>query len=206
MNLNLLQGSGTKRVEAEALSRVDNGHLTRVSQDGALACCVRNLRRGRTDNGDHGGRVNDAALCLAVFPERANSMLGAVPHTLDVDVHGQVPNVVGAFFGIAILGVHDAGVVEHDINAAPAIDYGDSSLDLVLFGDIDYFYVDFALDGGDNALDLGQGLFKGCGVDICHEDGGTLLQEQNGGLEADAAAGKCQCLFTIWNVQVLMGA
>lgn len=152
--MNLLQGSGTKRVEAEALSRVDNGHLTRVSQDGALACCVRNLWRGRTNNGDHGRCVDDAALCLAVFPEGSNGMLGAVPHALDVDVHGQVPDIVRTLLRIAILGVHDAGVIEHDIDAAPSINDGYGSLHLVLLGDIDDFGVNLALDGRDDALDL----------------------------------------------------
>ncbi|KAI6762150.1 hypothetical protein HG531_002703 [Fusarium graminearum] len=79
-------------VEAEALSGVNHGELTGESEDSTL-----------------GG-------------SRKNGVLAAEPHTLDVDVLGEIPDVLGGVDGVVILGVHDTGVVEEDVDAAPRVE------------------------------------------------------------------------------------
>ena len=85
-----------KGVEAEALAGVDDGELAGHGEDGALGGCVGELGSGGTDECDHGCGVDDAALGLLVLAERKDSVLAAEPHALDVDVLGQVPDLLGS--------------------------------------------------------------------------------------------------------------
>jgi hypothetical protein len=95
-------------VEAEALAGVDDGELAGHGEDGALGGCVGELGGGGTDERDHGCGVDDAALGLLVLTEGQDGVLAAEPHTLDVDVLGQVPDLLGGVDGIWNVLVHVA--------------------------------------------------------------------------------------------------
>ena len=87
-------------VEAEALTGVDDGELAGHGEDGALGGCVGELGSGGTDECDDGCGVDDAALGLLVLTEGQDGVLAAEPHTLDVDVLGQVPDLLGCVNGV----------------------------------------------------------------------------------------------------------
>lgn len=116
-------------VEPEALAGVHHGEFTGEREDSALAGGVGELGRGGADEGDDGGGVDDGGLCLLVAAQRQDGVLAAEPDALDVDVLGQVPDVLGGVDGVVVLGVHDAGVVEEDVNAAPGVEGLDHGLD-----------------------------------------------------------------------------
>lgn len=68
----ILQEGSVKRcraegVEAVAFAGVHDGQLARHSEDGAFGGRVGELRRGGADEGDDGGRVDDAAAGFLVF-------------------------------------------------------------------------------------------------------------------------------------------
>jgi hypothetical protein len=79
---------------------VDDGELAGHGENGALGGCVGELRGGGTDKCDHGCGVNDAALGLLVLAEGKDGVLAAEPHALDVDVLGQVPDLLGCIDGV----------------------------------------------------------------------------------------------------------
>jgi len=60
--------------------------------------------------------VDDGA--AAVAQQRRHGVLAAQEHALDVDLHCQVPHVLGSLDGIVVVGVRDASVVEHDLEVA----------------------------------------------------------------------------------------
>lgn len=125
-----------ERVEAVTLAGVDHGELAGQGKDGTLGGGVGKLGSSSADEGDNGGGVDDGALLLAGAAKSKNGVLATEPNTLDVDVLGQVPDLLGSVDGIVVAGVHDAGVVEHDVHAAPGVDRLDEGLDLVLLGNI----------------------------------------------------------------------
>lgn len=131
-----VEGRGTQAVEAEALAGVDHGELAGEGEDGALGGRVGELRGGGTDEGDDGGGVDDGALCLVVAAQGQDGVLAAEPDALDVDVVGEVPDGLGGVDGVVVVGVHDAGVVEDDVEAAPGVEGLDHGLDVSLFGDV----------------------------------------------------------------------
>lgn len=173
--------------ELPTFARMDYSHLAGKGKNGTLASCIRNLRCSSANNSNHAGCVDDAALGFAMLPQRPHSVLGAVPNTLDIDIESQVPDSIGALLRVTILGVHDAGVIEHDINAAPGVEVRHRCLHLVFLGYIDDLCLDFAGVVGDDALDLGESFIEGGVVDVCHEDRSALLEEKDCGLETDAA-------------------
>jgi hypothetical protein len=110
--------------------------------------------------------------------------------------------------------VHDACVVEHDVQAAPGVDGFDEGLDVGFLGDVAFLADEnpistccsadgqeqevrvsrrgmyLGLDAGsigDELLDLGEGLLQSRLGDVGHEDAGALLGEEDGGLKANAA-------------------
>lgn len=209
----LLEGRGAEGVEAEAweakwlanvfcmqlsrlagedrptFARMNYGHLTGEGKNGALASGIRDLRCSSANNGNHTGCVDDAALGLPMLPQRPHSVLGAIPNALDIDIESQIPDSAGALLRVTILGVHDAGVIEHDINTTPGIKVCDRCLHLVFLGHVDYLYLDFTGMVGDDALDLGESFIEGRVVDVCHEDGSALLEEEDCRFETDTAVG-----------------
>lgn len=63
-------------------------------------------------------------------------MLTPIPHALDIDTLGQIPDLLRRVHGVCIVSVHDAGVVEHDVNAAPGVEMLDDGFDVGFFGDV----------------------------------------------------------------------
>lgn len=175
-------------VEAESFARMHHGQFSGERQHGALGGRVGELRGGRSDERDDAGGVDDAALCLFVLAEGEHGVLGAEPDALDVDVHGEVPNGLGGADGVVVLGVHDACIVEDDVQTAGGVEGFDHGLDLGLFGDV-------AEGGGggggrDELFYFGEGLFEGGGGDVGHDDVGAFTGEEDGGFEADATERK----------------
>lgn len=126
----------TQAIEAESLTSMHHGELTSQSEDGALGGRVGELRGGCADEGDDGGGVDDGSLGLVVAAECEDGVLAAEPDALDVDVVGEVPDGLGGVDGVVVVGVHDAGVVEDDVEAAPAVEGLDHGLDVSLLGDV----------------------------------------------------------------------
>lgn len=132
----LLQGSGAERIESEAFFCVHNRQLSRHCQHGAFARRVRQLRRRAAHQRDHAGGVDDAADFLAVPPHAEHGVLAAEPDALDVDIVGQIPDLFRGVYGVGVVGVHDAGVVEHDVDAAPGVEVFDHGFDVGFFGHV----------------------------------------------------------------------
>jgi len=116
---------------------MNDGQLPRQSEHGALGSRIGELGRGRTDEGDDAGGVDDGTFGLVEAAQGEDGVLAAVPDALDVDVLGEVPDVFGGGDGVGVVGVHYAGVVEHDVDAAPGVEGFYGGLDVGFFGDVD---------------------------------------------------------------------
>lgn len=116
-------------------------------------------------------------------------MLGAIPHTLDVDVLRQVPDLVGGVDRVVVLGVHDAGVVEDDVNTAPFIGGGDGGGYGCFVGDVAFDGLDFAGVGGNDGGEFGEGGVQCLAGDVGEDDGGAFTEEEDCGFQADTAGG-----------------
>lgn len=104
----VLQQRGVERcraesVEAEALAGVDDGELAGHGEDGALGGCVGELRSGGSNECNDGRGVDDASLGLLVLAQGEDGVLAAEPHALDVNVLGQVPDLLGGVDGVCEL-------------------------------------------------------------------------------------------------------
>lgn len=84
--------------------------------------------------------------------------------------------------------MHDAGVVEHDIDATPCVDVVDNGLDIGFLGDIALLGVDLADHVGRVFLGFGDGLLQSRLGDVGHQDRRAFAKEEDGRLEADSAA------------------
>ena len=164
-----------------------NRQLTRHGQHGALARRIRELRGRRADQGNDARRVDDAAATLLVPPQRQHRVLAAKPHALDVDAVRQVPDLLGRVDGVRVVRVHDARVVEDDVQPAPGVDALDHGLHVGFARDValDRLEAGSVWHGGFGARDGGLERFFG---DVGHEHGGAFAGEQDAGLEANAAA------------------
>lgn len=154
-----VQRRRAQAVEAEVLAGVDHGQLPRQGQDGTLGGGVGELRSGASHNGHHGRGVDDGRLGLLVAAEGQHGVFAAEPNTLDVDVHGEIPDLLGGADGVVVLGVHDARVVEDDVQTTGLIEGLDHGLDLGLLGDIAEGGGD--LGAGHELEELGFGFFQG---------------------------------------------
>jgi hypothetical protein len=63
-------------------------------------------------------------------------VLAAEPDALDVDVVRQVPDVLGRVERVVVARVHDARVVEDDVQPAPGVEVGNGGGDVGFFRDI----------------------------------------------------------------------
>ena len=155
-------------------------------QHSTLGRSVRQLRRGTPDQRNNTRRVDDAALALLVSPHAQHRMFTSKPHALDVDVLRQVPNLLGGVDGIGVVRVHDSGIVEDHICAAPGVLGLDHSLDLGFLGDV-------ALDGlnagrvRNELSDLREGFFESRRGDVCHQDIGAFAGKQDASFESNTA-------------------
>jgi len=125
-----VQRRRAKVVESVTLTGVNHGELTGQSENSALAGSIGKLGCSSTDESDDGGGVDDGSLGLLVTAQRENGMLAAEPDALDVDVLGEVPDVLGGVDSVVILSVHDTGVVEKDVDTTPGVERLDHGLDL----------------------------------------------------------------------------
>ena len=113
-------------------------------------------------------------------------MFGTVPYTFDVDVLGEIPDLLWGIDSVIILLMHDAGVVEHDVYAAILV----LGLDCLLHGG---FVRDVTDDGGYTRVSLGHGLgdfgnsfVEGGLRDVGHEDGAAFTEEEDCGFKTNA--------------------
>ena len=85
--------------------------------------------------------------------------------------------------------MHDSGVVEHDVHAAPGVESGDGGGDVGFFGDVAYLGGEFLGGGlgGVDGVDFLESAGEGGGGYVGHEDGGAFAEEEDGCFEADAA-------------------
>lgn len=97
-----------------------------------------------------------------MLSEAQDSVFGAVPHTLDIDVLCHIPDLLLCTDGISIVGMHDTCVVENDVDTAPGVLGINHSLDIGLLGDIALDCLD-ALGLGDGLLDETDGFFESGG-------------------------------------------
>ena len=85
--------------------------------------------------------------------------------------------------------MHDSGVVEHDVHAAPGVESGHSGGDVGFFGDVAGLGGEFlgGGQGGVDGVDFLDSGGEGGGGYVSHEDGGAFAEEEDGCFEADAA-------------------
>lgn len=181
----ILERTGAKRVEAEALAGMHDGQLASHGQNSTLAGSVRQLGSGSTHQGDEASRVNHTTSLLVVATHAQDGVLAAEPHTLHVDVLSQIPDLLGSVNRVGIIGMHDTGIVEYHVHTTPTVLRLDHGLDIGLLRHV-------AADGlqtasvGYHLLDLGQGLGQGGLGDISEEDVGAFASKEDGGFEANA--------------------
>lgn len=182
-----LQRCRAQRVEPEALPGVHHGQFSCQRQNGSLASCVCQLGRGRTDESNNAGGVDDARLCLSVLAEAQNCVLAAKPYTLDVDSLCQIPDLLWCVDGIVIVSVHYASVVEDDVQAAPRVDVGDDSLNVRFLGHIALLGLNLDFRIRDYFMHLGKSPLKRWLGDVGKENIGALTCEENRSLKTDTA-------------------
>jgi hypothetical protein len=85
-----------------------------------------------------------------------------------------------------VVSVHDASVVEHDVETTPGIQLLDSCGNISLLAHVAHGGFDLAGSVRDNLLDLGKSLLESRCRDIAHQNRCTLTSKKNGGLETDA--------------------
>ena len=78
-----------------------------------LRGCVGDLRRGCTHGGHERSSVDDGAAARA--PHGRNSVLASIENTFEIDGEGLVDRLIAGRDGIGVVGEHDAGVVERDV-------------------------------------------------------------------------------------------
>ena len=134
-----------------------NGQLPGHGQDSPFTRRIRQLRRRTTDQSNHTRSVDDASPLLPMLPHTEHRMLAPEPPALDVNVVGQIPDLLGGIDGVRVVAVHDAGVVEHDVNAAPGVEVRDHGGDVGFFGDVAFDGLEAGMIG-DGFDDFGNGF------------------------------------------------
>ncbi len=130
-----------------------------------------------------------------MFTHTHNRMLASKPHAFHIDIMCQVPDLFWRVYSICIICVHDACIVENDIDATPGVEVRDHSCDIRFFRDVTF-------DGletgrlGKNLVDFGMGFSQCWFGYVGHENCGAFPGEEDGCLEADAA-GKGICKL-VW--------
>lgn len=104
--------------------------LPRHCQHRALARRICKLGRRASDQRNYTGGVDHTRLVLAMLPETEHSVLAAKPHAFDVNSLSEIPDLLGGVDSVIVQGVHDAGVVEEDVESAPGVDVLYHGLDI----------------------------------------------------------------------------
>jgi hypothetical protein len=162
-----------------------NRQLPRHRQHRPFTRRVRQLRRRAAHQRHNTCGVDDTPSLLAVAPHAYDGVLATVPNTLDIDVLREIPDLFRRVYGVRVLGVHDAGVVEDDINTTPIIKVSDHGRDIRLFAHVTlhrlhHFYMRYDFSH------FGEGLVQGGLGDVGHQDCGAFTGEENGRLQANA--------------------
>lgn len=182
----ILQRRWTERIKPNPLPRMHHRQLPSHCQDSPFTRRIRQLRRRTTDQSNHTRSVDHASVLLPTLPHTEHRMLTPEPHALDIDIVSQIPDLLGGVDGVRVLAVHDASVVEHDVNAAPGVEVRDHGGDVGFFGDIAFDGLETGMIG-DGFLDLGYGFGEGGFGNVGHEDGSAFTGEEDGGFETDSA-------------------
>ena len=130
-------------------------------------------------------------------------MLTPVPHPLHIDTLREIPDFLGGVDRVVVGGVHDAGVVEDDVDPAELILGFDGGGDGGFGGDVADCGCEAGVGVGDDGGDLGEGFVEGGAGYVGHEHGGAFEEEEDGGFETDAAGwgwGLCQHEITVWTL------
>lgn len=107
---------------------MNNCQLPGHRQDSALAGGISKLWGGASHQRHNTGGIDDASIGLLVPPQAEHGVLGAVPHTLDVNIVCHIPDLLGCIDCISVISVHDASIVEDNIQSTPRIQRIDHSL------------------------------------------------------------------------------
>lgn len=78
-----------------------------------------------------------------MFAKAQDGVFTAEPDTFDVDCLSQVPDLLGRVNGVGVVGVHDTGIVEHDVHATPGVEMIDQCGDVGFLGNVTDFCLDF---------------------------------------------------------------
>lgn len=181
-----VERAGAQGVEADILAGMDDGEFAGHGQDGALGGGVCELWGGGAHEGDEAGHVDDAAGLLLVAAHAEHGVLAAVPDALDVDGLRQVPDLLRRVDGVVVLRVHDARIVEDDVDAAVLILGFNRRRHVGFLGHV-------ALDRRDaravrhQLLDLLERLGQRRLGNVRHQHRGPLAGEEDGGFQSDAS-------------------
>lgn len=164
-----------------------NGQLPRHRQHRPFTRRVRQLRRRATHQPHHARGVDDTSFVLAVPPQAHDGVLATVPNALDIDVLREIPDRIRRLYGVRVVEVHDAGVVEDDIDTTPAIKVSDHGRDIRLFTHVTLHRLHHSRMRYD-LYHFGDGLLQGGLGNVGHQHRGTFTGEEDGRLQADAPA------------------
>lgn len=106
-------------------------------------------------------------------------MLTPVPNPLRIDIKREVPDFLRGVDGVGVVGVHDPGVVEDDVEAAPGVEVFDCGGYGGLRADVADEGFEAAWGGGAEFFQFCEGFFEGGGGDIGEEDGGAFAREED---------------------------
>lgn len=148
-------------------------HSNKENEEKSIPSGISQLGRRAPHQRHHTRRINHTAPRFPKLPHAHHRILAPPPHALDVDPHGQIPNLLLRLQGVAIFRVHDASVVEHDVDAAPGVEEGDGGADVGFAGDVAGVGLEGlggGRQGGVNGVDFFEGGGEGGGGDVEHED------------------------------------
>ncbi len=132
------------------------------NEEKSIPSGISQLGRRAPHQRHHTRRVNHTPPRFPKLPHTHHRILAPPPHALDVDPHGQIPNLLLRLQGVAVARVHDARVVEHDVHAAPGVEQGDGGADVGFAGDVAGVGLE-GLGGGRQGGVNGVDFFEGGG-------------------------------------------
>lgn len=94
------------------------------------------------------------------FEHRGNGGTAAKENALDVDGLSQIPNF---FFGIQntiVFGMHDASIIEHDIDTTPRFNKFDKGIDLICLRNVANLVFNLCSRRLDDIASIDSDLFK----------------------------------------------
>lgn len=92
------------------------------------------------------------------------------PHTLHIDLHRQIPDAFLSANRIGVICMHDASIIEHDVDASPGVEMGDCSRDVGFAADVAREGFEAGGEGGEDRTDFGDGRVQEGGGDVGHEN------------------------------------